>query len=227
VGMEGKLRQISEFELASYRKNPEKFYAGLLHGYDIESMGQLNAKLRAVQESLLGQKIRERALSGMQPLPEHVAEMQRQMQALMSQNPAAQAAMESHHLGLSKDGTQLSLYKSWHCLHFLLTGKSWEPAEPPLGNAITGDAELPDRQRIMGYGPARYLTPIQVREVASALASYPAEEKAEAFDPEFADKQEVYLPQHDKEELLYYFGLLRDFYQDAAHRGHAMLLWVE
>jgi hypothetical protein len=85
--MEGKLRQISEFELASYRKNPEKFYAGLLHGYDIESMGQLNAKLRAVQESLLGQKIRERALSGMQPLPEHVAEMQRQMQALMSQNP--------------------------------------------------------------------------------------------------------------------------------------------
>lgn len=227
MGMEGKLRQVSEFELAIYKKNPEKLYASLVKRYDLESLGVLNAKLREVQESPLGQKIRQRALSGLQPLPEDVAEMQRQMQHLMNRNPGAQAAIESKHVGISEDGAELSLHKSWHCLHFLLTGKSWDPADPPLGNAIGGGAELPDRQGVMGYGPARYLTSSQVGEVASALASFPLEAKAEAFDPQFADEQKVYVPNHDKEELFYYFNLLRDFYQDAASKGSAMILWVE
>lgn len=230
MGMEGKLRQVSEFELASYKKNPEKFYSNLFGNHDlrsIKSLGELNARLFEVQKSPLGQKIRERALSGLQPLPEDVAEMQRQMQAVMSQHPVAQAQIEAQLPGLHKGGAELSLHKSWHCLHFLLTGKSWEPADPPLGNAIMGGAELPDRQQAMGYGPARYLTPAQVAEVASALATFPVEEKAKAFDPEFAEKQKVYSPHHDEEELVHYFGLLRDFYQGASSKANAVLLWVE
>jgi hypothetical protein len=34
----------------------------------------------------------------------------------------------------------------------------------------------------------------------------------------------AFVPNHDKEELLYYFGLLRDFYQDAANHGNAVVL---
>jgi Domain of unknown function (DUF1877) len=148
------------------------------------------------------------------------------MHAAMSQNPKAQAQMESHLPGIHKDGAELCLHKSWHCLHFLLTGKSWDPADPPLGNAIGGGAELPDRRGMMGYGPAKFLTPSQVREVAGALEGFPVEEKAEAFDPEVADKLKVYVPHHEKEELLYYFGLLRDFYLDASRKGNAVLFWV-
>jgi hypothetical protein len=188
--------------------------------------GKLNAKLREVMESPLSQKIRQRALSGLQPLPEDVAEMQRQMQALMSNNPRAAAQIESH-IGLSKDGLQLSLHKSWHCLHFVLTGKSWEPAEPALGDAIMGGAEIPDRQQVMGYGPARCLTPSQVDGVASALASYPIEERTKAFDSQLAKEQKVYVPNHESDELIYYFNLLRDFYHDAATKRNGMILWVE
>jgi hypothetical protein len=148
------------------------------------------------------------------------------MQAAMSQHPKAQAQIEAKLPGIHRDGSELCLHKSWYCLHFLLTGKSWDPAEPSLGNAISGGSELPDRQGIMGYGPARYLTPLQVREVASALASFPVEERVEAFDPEFAHKQKVYVPHHEKEELLYYYGLLRDFYLDASRKNNAVLLWV-
>jgi hypothetical protein len=49
--MEGMFRQVSEFELASYKKNPEKFYAGLLGSYDLESFGELNAKFLEIQQS--------------------------------------------------------------------------------------------------------------------------------------------------------------------------------
>jgi hypothetical protein len=225
MGMEGKLRQVSEFELATYRRNPAKLYTDLMGRYDLQGLTKLTEAMREIQQSPLAQKVRQRALSGLPPEPEDVAEMQRQMQAVMSNNPQAAAQIESH-IGLSKDGLQLSLHKSWHCLHFLLTGKSWEKAEPPLGNAIMGGVEIPDRQQVMGYGPVRYLTPSQVDDVASALASYPIEKKAEAFDPRLADEQKVYVPNHESEELIYYFNLLRDFYQDAATKGNGMILWV-
>jgi hypothetical protein len=96
-----------------------------------------------------------------------------------------------------------------------------------LGNAIMGGAEIPDQQKVMGYGPARFLTLSQVREVAAELARFPIEAKAESFDPEVAEKKKVYVPNHEKEELIYYFELLRDFYQDAAQKGNCAILWVE
>lgn len=226
MGMEGMLRQVSEFELASYKRSPEKFYADLMGSYDLEFLGELDEKFREIQESPLGQKIRQRALSGLQPLPEDVAELQRQMETALSKNPGAKAQMQSHLPGPSKDGNQLCLHKSWHCLHYIFTGKSWDRAEPPLGDAIMGGTELPDRRRVMGYGPARYLSATQVRAVAGALAGFPAEAKIAAFDPETAEKQRVYVPGHEKEELLQYFSWLRDFYRDAAEKGSAVLLWV-
>lgn len=227
MGMEGMLRQVSEFELASYKKNPEKFYADLTGSYDLASLGQMQSQLMEVQKSPLGQRVRQRALSGLPPLPEDVAELQRQMHAAMSENPEAQAQIESHLPGPSKDGRRLCLHKSWHCLHFVLTGKAWDPADPPLGNAIMGGTELPDRRRVMGYGPARYLIPNEVREIASALASFPAGDKIAAFDSEFAETQKVYVPGHEKEELTQYFGWLKNFYEIAASSGNAVVLWVE
>src|ERR1700747_2641949 len=99
--------------------------------------------------------------------------------------------MEAHLHGPAKDGKQLCLHKSWHCLHYLFTGKSWDRGDPPLGDAIMGGTELPDRQRVMGYGPARYLSPAEVRAVAEALEAFPAEERVAAYDPLVAEKEKV------------------------------------
>lgn len=147
------------------------------------------------------------------------------MAAAMS-HPVAQAQMQAHLPGPAKDGKQLCLHKSWHCLHDLFTGKSWDRGDPPLGDAIMGGTELPDRHRVMGYGAARYLSLAEVRAVAEALASFPAEERVAAFDPELAEKEKVYVPGHGKEELMQYLVWLKDFYVDAAKNGNAVVLWV-
>jgi hypothetical protein len=44
----------------------------------------------------------------------------------------------------------------------------FEPAPGPLGQAVFSGTEVGEDQ---GYGPARYFTPAQVTEIASALQS--------------------------------------------------------
>jgi hypothetical protein len=235
MGMEGKLRQISEFELASYRKTPAKLYSDLMAKYQSGNFAKFITMTQEFQESPLVKRIQQRAMSGLPPLQEDLDTLRTQQEALLSENQEAMDEVQSELMGLSKDGLQLSLYKDWHMLHYLLTGKGWETVDSPLGQAIMGGIEIPDVQNVMGYGPARYLTPSIVREVAGALDSFPIEEKAESFDPQAAEAAKVYprmhgmkqLEQDEKEGLIHYFHLLRDFYWDAAAKGHAMLLWVE
>jgi len=114
-------------------------------------------------------------------------------------------------IGLSKDGRKLSLHKSWHCLHYLLAGRTWEPDASPLGKAILGGKELSDVHQVMGYGPARYLLPGEVGQVADALANFPISHALEAYDPEKAETLQVYVPHHQPEELKEMFHLLRTF----------------
>jgi hypothetical protein len=235
MGMEGKLRQVSEFELASYRKTPAKLYSDLMAKYQSENFTKFLSVAREFQESPLMKRIQQRAMSGLPPLQEDLDALRKQQEALVTENQEALDEVQSDLMGLSKDGLQLSLYKDWQILHYLLTGKSWEPVDSTLGQAIMGGIEIPDVQNLMGYGPARYLAPSIVREVAAALANFPIEQKVEAFDPQAAEDAKVYprmhgMPQLEKDEkegLINYFHLLRDFYRDASAKGHAMLLWVE
>lgn len=231
--MEGKLRQVSEFELAAYRKNPKKFYWELVAITEWPDLIKMNAATREVQDSELGQRIRNRAFSGQPPVQEDVELYRKQMEMIQSENQGTLEKIQSSMMGLSKNGTQLSLYKDWHVLHYILTGKSWEPVDSPLGRAIMGGTELPDTLRVMGYGPATYLTPSQVREVASALSDFPFAERAITYDHIAADAAKVYPHRHpneplaedEKQVLIDYFNLLRDFYADAAKKGNAMILW--
>jgi hypothetical protein len=235
MGMEGKLRQISEFELASYRKTPAKLYSDLMAKYESESFTKFTSMMRELRGSPLAQRIQKRAESGLPPVQEDLDDLRRQRELLLRENQEAFDAVQSGLMGLSKGGSELSLYKDWHMLHYLLTGKSWEPPDAPLEMAIMGGIEIPDVQKIMGYGPARYLTPSLVREVVEALDDLPIEKKVELFDPQAAEIAKVYPRMHgmkglekdEKESLIHCFHLLRDFYRDAATKGHAMLLWVE
>ncbi|HKW61731.1 MAG TPA: YfbM family protein [Candidatus Acidoferrum sp.] len=235
MGMEGKLRQVSEFELAAYRKNPAKFYLELVAITEWPDLIKLNAAIQELQDSPLGRRIRERALSGQQPIQEDVDAYHRQIEMVQGQNQGTLEKMKSHLMGLSRNGTQLSLYKDWHMLHYVLTGKSWEPPDSPQGMAIMGGAELPDIQRVMGYGPARYLKPSQVREVAATLADFPFVERVAKYDHVAAETAKVYPHRHpnepladdERQGLIDYFNLLKDFYSEASGKGNAMILWVE
>jgi hypothetical protein len=65
----------------------------------------------------------------------------------------------------------LSLEKSWHGIHYLLTGAA-EGGQPPLSWTVLGDKEIPDAGKLMGYGPVHILTARQVSSVSKVIAQF-------------------------------------------------------
>ena len=229
MGMEGKLRRVSEFELAAYRRNPAKLYSELFprSPTTLADFGKITSAMQNVQKSEVGRRIQERALAGETPLPEDVETLKREMEEIMGGFPEFAKVMKQNMPGMTDDKKQLSLHKSWNCLHYLFTGKASETDGSALSKAIFGGAEIPDVNKVMGYGPIRYLSPVEVQLVSEALAQFPIQMKAEAYDPVKADAEKVYVPNHGVEELTAYFNDLRELYDVAARNGEAMLIWVE
>ena len=119
--------------------------------------------------------------------------------------------------------------KSWHCIHFMLTGQA-EGGEEPLAWAVLGGEETGDDA---GYGPARILRPDQVKSVSSALASIDKSEFSSRYDPAAMKAADIYLSDmcvRDGVEALEYivenYLGLTDFYRDAAERGDGAVLLI-
>jgi hypothetical protein len=232
MSMIGKLRQVSEFELARFKKNPHEVVRALVGSQPDVADPQAYMQLReTLQQSPVVQQIMELSKQGKPPTREQQLELQNEMMQLMRQA----AGMRNAALGGTNpppdataphDLKELDLHKSWHCLHYLLTGKAEGSDGSPLGDAILGGAEIGGEAADAGYGPPRALSPVQVKNVAVALDTFPLEQKARAFDSVAADKAGIYVAQHDARELRHYFAELRNFYNDAARNGNAVLLWI-
>jgi hypothetical protein len=121
----------------------------------------------------------------------------------------------------------LNIDKSWHGIHFLLTSSA-RGGKPPLSNAVLGGKEFgPD----LGYGPPRYLTPDQVKEVVAGLDGITRETLRGRFNPQAMTKAEIYSWNEDEGEegleyFLTYYDRVRAYFQDAARKGNGMLLCV-
>ena len=214
MGMRGHLRQITAEELARLQRNPEEIEE-LVHGKARADSGKMMAVLQRTQKIALDARA-----AGILSDP---AEQER-VRALILKELAGAGINVGASVGAGPNGDGLNLEKSWHVLHYLLTGKV-EEAPPPLGNAILGGQEIGDD---LGYGPARFLTPQQVREVAAALASISKDDLAERFDLKAMKAARIY-PVKNKSELELaqgYFEQVSSYYTDAAASGNAMLLWV-
>jgi len=119
----------------------------------------------------------------------------------------------------------LSLDKSWHSLHFLLNGDPWQ-GSGPLFNAVLGGQEFGDD---MGYGPPRYLSADQVKEVAQALSKVDRVQLKAKFDPQAFKKAEIYgfNAQDANSEFGYMMGYLQEltsFFESAAKAGKAVVI---
>ena len=90
---------------------------------------------------------------------------------------------------LMGSGAGLSLEKSWHGLHVVLTGTAWEGVSP-LNFLATGGATVGDDD--IGYGPARILDPAGVAELDKALGAISDAEFARRFIPAALSKAEIY-----------------------------------
>jgi hypothetical protein len=122
----------------------------------------------------------------------------------------------------------LDIDKSWHLIHFLLNG---DPLDGPwpLGAVVLGGTEISDED--MGYGPARYFTPAQVRELSRALGDVEPESLWSRFDREAVRLAEIY-PQawaggpDDREYITSNYSALRCFIDAAAKEGQAVVVWL-
>ncbi len=122
---------------------------------------------------------------------------------------------------------ELDIDKAWHGIHYVLNKSAWE-GELPLFNTIMGGTPIGED---MGYGPIRFLTGVEVKEVAAALAELSEEELQRRFDPEEMNDLDIYpsLDWSEAEEPEYIFSYLkevRNYYLEAAGGGQAMLLYT-
>jgi len=208
MGMRGHLRQITPAQLQDFQRSP-KTVKDAVRGKSRTNM----AKMMATFERLKPVADRARAMH-LDP-----AEQEKVRNEILKELAAAGGGF---HDGPDENG--LNLEKSWHVLHYLLTGKA-EDAPPPLGNAILGGHEIGGD---LGYGPARFLAPNEVREVAAALAAISKDDLAARFDLDAMIAMHIY-PVRDDSELemaQHYFEHLSRYYADAAASGDAMLLYI-
>jgi hypothetical protein len=124
---------------------------------------------------------------------------------------------------------ELDLDKSWHGIHYLLTGTAWAIGEAAADAAILGGDEVGEDN---GYGPARLLHPATVRTIATALDALNVETLRARFDPDAMAAADIYpniwaggANEFDN-YLGPYFTQLRQFYRAAAASGQAVLLAI-
>jgi hypothetical protein len=123
---------------------------------------------------------------------------------------------------------ELDLGKSWHAIHYLLTGTPWETGDGAAGAAILGGDEIGEDG---GYGPARVHGLESVRAIAVALDPMDVETLRARFDPDAMAAARIYPgiragEAADFNGLAAHFAELRRFYRAAADNGEAVLLAI-
>lgn len=209
MSMIGHLRAVTTAELRELQKNPNSL-KGFLHGQLIANSSKTQAALFRIQEMAM-----QAIAAGNSKNNEKLREQ------ILKELESAGVRVPTD--GPNEDG--LSLEKSWHSLHYLLTGTAGE-ADSALGKAILGGKEIgPD----VGYGPARYLEASEVRKVAKALKKLSEKDLARRFNLKAMMAAKVYACR-DKNELKlaqHYFSKVVNYYAEAAKRGDAMLLYLD
>jgi len=131
----------------------------------------------------------------------------------------------------TSEGEELDLDKSWHGIHFLLTGTAYE-GEPPLNFIVRGGVEIGDGE--VGTSPPRALSSYEARAVADAIEELPPEELQERFDPERMLEEGIYPDIWDRDPaeddnlgyLIEHYADLRAFVRRAADRGEGLIVTI-
>ncbi len=210
--MIGHLRAVTTDELKNLQQNPSSIKE-FLHGKQNGDSGIAKAALLRVQEIAMQAKA---AANTADPKDSEKVREQilKELEFAMAKRPTGNPSAES-----------LSLEKSWHSLHYLLTGNLWE-VNSILGKTILGGNEIgPD----IGYGPARFLEPAELKEIATALKRVSKDDLAKRFDLKAMVAAKVYACHNEGElELTQeYFTRVVAYYVEAAKRGDAMLLYLD
>lgn len=117
--------------------------------------------------------------------------------------------------------------KSWHAVHFLLTGDG-EPTTSPLGLLVADHPQLCSLD--VGYGPPIYCSPSRVREFSEAIRDIDRAELEGRFDPAALEANDVYPSGawSDASDWPEYLGehyeALRDWVQKVSEQSKGIIL---
>lgn len=126
--------------------------------------------------------------------------------------------------------SHVSLEKSWHGLHFVLTGTAWD-GQPPLNFLVTGGKPIGEED--VGYGPARLLDLTAVSTLAAALTSFTDAQFEKRFDLAALEREEIYprIWDEPRDDLLSeyggYFQDLKAFVARAAKANQALIIAIQ
>ena len=129
-----------------------------------------------------------------------------------------------------REGDETDLDKSWHLVHYLLSGSSGR-GESPLG--LIGDDSNPLADIDLGLGKPNVISPSEVQAFAQATAAMSDADFLTRFKPDEMPVEELYMGDviargdHDDmmEYSLEYFHILRDFAAKAAANGEAIITY--
>lgn len=126
-----------------------------------------------------------------------------------------------------KQADVLDLGKSWHVLHFVMTGTAAE-APLPEGLLLSGGREVGED---LGYGAARVVTAEQTAACAAHLAGLAIDAEAGRIDGETMRRLGVYGAEQEASELAEEIrdGLLRlrDYLAKAVSQGEGLVIWMD
>ena len=132
---------------------------------------------------------------------------------------------------LEKEVAEIDLDQSWHGIHFLLTGSSWEGMEP-LCYLVTGGEEIGEED--VGYGPARALSSDLAANFDAALHDVSTEYLRSKFDPAAMKQAEIYPDIWDSDPrdddalgyLIEYFEELKAFVEKVVQQQKGLLVYI-
>ncbi len=120
----------------------------------------------------------------------------------------------------------LSLEKSWHGLHYILTG---DPVQgDPFNFLLVGGDEVGDED--IGYGPARIFDPTSVANIDNALTKFSETDLDVRFDPAAMSVPQIYPdiwhePRDSlRSEYAGYLETLKAYVHRTAELGRALLI---
>jgi hypothetical protein len=205
------------------RASGPRLMADVLKQMDPRIREQLEARLGMTTSALTSGEGGELLLKAIQERQQRLTQMMPgAFQAAPARSEAPSISAPAREL--------LELDKAWHGVHYVMCGRP-EPDQTLLSQAILGGTDIgDDEEGFSGYGPARYFTAAEVAELARTLSRPELETDAAArFDPARMAELDIYpgwdasQSRSDHEWIMDSFRRLRDFYQDAAGKGHAIV----
>lgn len=119
--------------------------------------------------------------------------------------------------------------KSWNGIIFLLTGQNIDDSTHPLASVLFS-GQLIDENQDVGYGPAHYFTPEQVRELNSQIAIISPQDLTERYDAKKMIELNIYPDIWDDEDalayLITYFKNVQNIYALATQKEEAIITFL-